>query len=72
MTDYTELVKALRCKSLSKQCDSCKYGYRLCPDSECNDACRVEQIYSDAAAAIEELQAEVKRLVEEADAAYRH
>ena len=56
MTDYRELVKALRCKSLSKQCDSCKYGYRLCPDSECNDACHVEQIYADAAAAIEALQ----------------
>lgn len=56
MTDYTELVEALRCKSLSKECDSCSYGYRLCPDSECNDACHVEQIYADAAAAIEELQ----------------
>ncbi len=55
MSDYTELVKALRCKSLSKQCDSCKYGYHLCPDSECNDACHVEQIYADAAAAIEAL-----------------
>ena len=54
MTDYTELVKALRCKSLSKQCDSCKYGYRLCPDSECNDACHVEQIYADAADAVEQ------------------
>ena len=53
--NYEELVKALRCKSLSKQCDSCKYGYRLCPDSECNDACHVEQIYADAADAIEEL-----------------
>lgn len=55
MTDYTKLVKALRCKSLSKQCDSCKYGYRLCPDSECNDACHVEQVYADAADAIEAL-----------------
>ena len=55
MTDYDKLVKALRCKSLSKECDSCGYGYRLCPDSECNDACHVEQIYADAADAIEEL-----------------
>ena len=59
--DYTELVKALRCKSLSKQCDSCKYGYRLCPDSECNDACHVEQIYADAADAIEDLQAQLPK-----------
>ena len=61
MTDYTELVNALRCKSLSKQCDSCKYGYRLCPDSECNDACNVEQVYADAAAAIEALQAQLPK-----------
>lgn len=59
MSKYEQLVKALRCKALSKQCDSCKYGYHLCPDSECNDACHVEQIYADAAAAIEELQAEL-------------
>jgi len=55
MTEYSELIKALRCESLSKECDSCGYGYRLCPDSECNDACDVEQIYADAAAAIEAL-----------------
>ena len=61
MTDYTELVEALRCKSLSKECDPCNYGYRLCPDSECNDACHVEQIYADAAAAIEALQAELEK-----------
>ena len=59
MTDYTKLVAELRCKSLSKQCDSCKYGYRLCPDSECNDACHGEQIYAAAADAIEALQAEL-------------
>ena len=67
MTNYSELVKtvnipelvkALRCNALSKQCDSCKYGYHLCPDSECNDACNVEQVYADAAAAIEELEAD--------------
>ena len=64
MTDYKKLVKALRCKSLSKQCDSCKYGYRLCPDSECNDACHVERIIDDAAATIEALQAEVESMDE--------
>ena len=61
MADYRELVKALRCKGLSKECDSCDYGYRLCPDSECNDACHVAQIYADAAAAIEALQADIRR-----------
>ena len=58
MDNYEQLVKALRCNALSKQCDSCKYGYHLCPDSECNDACNVEQIYADAAAAIEALWSE--------------
>ena len=61
MEKYDKLVKALRCKALSKQCDSCKYGYHLCPDSECNDACHVEQIYADAAAAIEALQTELDK-----------
>lgn len=64
MAEYTELIKALRCKSLSKGCDSCGYGYRLCPDSECNDACQVEQVYADAAAAIEALQAKISELGE--------
>ena len=59
--NYEELVKALRCNALSKQCDSCKYGYHLCPDSECNDACNVEQVYADAAAAIEDLQAQLPK-----------
>ena len=66
--DIPELVKALRCKALSKQCDSCGYGYHLSPDSECNDACDVEQIYADAAAAIEALEAEVKSKHGELDA----
>ena len=61
-SNYEQLVEALRCKALSKQCDSCKYGYHLCPDSECNDACHVERIIDDAADAIEALQAEVERL----------
>ena len=55
-SNYEQLVEALRCKALSKQCDSCKYGYHLCPDSECNDACNVERIIDDAADAIEELK----------------
>ena len=62
MTDYSKLVKALRCKGLSKECDSCGYGFRYCPDSECNDACDRTKLENDAAAAIEALQAEVERL----------
>lgn len=63
MTDYKKLVEALRCEGMSKRCFTCTYGYRLCPDSECNDACHVEQIIDDAAAAIEALQAEQKKTV---------
>ena len=61
MTDYTELVKALRREGMSKRCGTCTYGYRLCPDSECNDACNVEQFIADAAAAIEALQAQMPK-----------
>lgn len=77
MTDYTnlidkvnipELVEALRCLALSKKCDSCNYGYRLSTDSECNDACDIEQIVEDAAAVIEALQAEVNEAKKSADA----
>lgn len=62
MSNYSELVEALRCKGLSKECDSCGYGFRYCPDSECNDACHVERIIADAADAIEELSKTVKDL----------
>lgn len=55
MTDYKKLIEALRCEGMSKRCDTCTYGYRLCPDSERNDACHVEQILDDAAAAIEDM-----------------
>ena len=58
---YDKLVAALRCKGLSKKCDSCGYGYHISPDSECNDACHFEQIAEDAAAAIEELQAQLPK-----------
>ena len=47
MTDYNKLVAALRCAGLSKKCDSCDYGYRLYPDSECNDACDNERLDRD-------------------------
>ena len=57
MTDYTKLVEALR--------EAKKHMWKQ-PQIE------LYPIMDDAAAAIEELQAEVKRLVEEADAAYRH
>ena len=61
---YDKLVAALRCKGLSKKCDSCGYGYHISPDSECNDACHFEQIAEDAADAIEELQAQLPKLGE--------
>ena len=64
MSDCDKLVAALRCKGLSKKCDSCGYGYHISPDSECNDACQFEQIAEDAAAAIEELQAQLPKLGE--------
>lgn len=67
MIDYEKRVKALRCAGLSKQCDSCDYGYHLYEDSECNDACDNEMLDRDAADAIEALQAEVKRLKEAND-----
>ena len=68
MTDYTELVKALRHCSYEGivKCNECKYSGKEWPVG-----CE-EELMKDAAAAIEALQAEVKRLVAEADAAYRH
>ena len=59
-SNYEQLIEALRCKGLSKECDSCGYGFRYCPDSECNDACHVERIIDDAAAAIEALETEIR------------
>ena len=53
MTDYTELVKALR------EYSGCRKG-------------EIARITSDAAAAIEALQAEVERLKADVDAAYAH
>ena len=55
MTDYTKLVKALRCCSKDK-CGQCEYEWNhnreFCKNSMC----------ADAAAAIEALQAETVRL----------
>ena len=55
MTDYSELVKALRCcGSTSADCTVCpwdKYTFGMC----------AEKLLMDAAAAIEELQAEVDK-----------
>ena len=60
MTDYTELVKALRYCSTTKgmvYCNvNCKYGWE-----ERSEGCK-DLLMTDAAAAIEALQAEVKRL----------
>ena len=55
MSDYTELIKALRCcGNVNTDCTVCpwdKYNFGLC----------VEKLYTDAAAAIEALQAEVEK-----------
>lgn len=60
MTDYTELVEALRYCSATKgmaYCNvNCKYGWK-----ERSKGCK-DLLMTDAADAIEELQAKVKRL----------
>lgn len=58
MTDYTELVKALRCGEYRPECGSsdCPYWSGL--------GCMDGQLIEDAAAAIEELQREVDELRE--------
>ena len=59
MTDYVELVKALRCMDLRLSCNECEYGVW----SESGEAwgCEFERKNDDAAAAIEELQAELEQ-----------
>ena len=58
MTDYTKLVKALRCGEYKPECGAsdCPYWSGL--------GCMDGQLMTDAADAIEALQAEVKRLQE--------
>ena len=57
MTDYTKLVKALRLCASQTCCDNCpRFDNGLDP-YECT-----EKLYTDAAAAIEELQAENEKL----------
>lgn len=51
--EIEKIVAALKCEGLSEKCDSCAYGYHLCQDSDCNDACDNERLDRDAAAAIE-------------------
>ena len=67
MTDYTELVKALRgCIPYPpEKCVCCTYNIG-------NNECAVRWMMCDAAAAIEALQAEVERLQADVDAAYAH
>ena len=59
MTDYTELVKALRVCISELNCGDCPLLYR--------DSCSSDELMNDAAAAIEALQANVKRLKEAND-----
>ena len=54
MTDYTELVKALRC------CGNINTDCTVCPWDKYNFGMCAEKLYTDAAAAIEELQAEIR------------
>ena len=56
-TKYTELVKALRCKR--DDCEGCELAFF---DHDEGWMCQFSAKDDDAAAAIEELQAEVKRL----------
>ena len=56
MTDYTELVKALRCcisKNPPETCVGCTYR-------KCNNECAVRRMILDAAAAIEALETEIR------------
>ena len=65
-SNYEQLVKALRCKGFCKDCETCRY--LLGVDAYgCVIRCNYEEMESDAAAAIEELQAEVERLNKEID-----
>ena len=63
MTNYKELVKALRCIDIRLSCNECKYGRW----SESGDAfgCDFENMVRDAADAIEALQAELTRISHE-------
>ena len=58
-SNYEQLIKALRCcisKNPPETCVGCTY-------SKCNNECAVRRMILDAAAAIEELQAEQKKTV---------
>ena len=50
-----DVINALKCKGLSKECDKCTYGLRYGEDSECNDACDYERYEVDAAELLERL-----------------
>jgi hypothetical protein len=67
MTDYTKLVKALRCKR--DDCEGCDLAF-FDKDEGC--MCQYAAKDDDAADAIEALQAEVERLQADVDAAYAH
>ena len=61
MTDYTKLVEALRwCADESICCDD--FNGEKCSYYDVRDSCSIDDVLHDAAAAIEALQAEVKRL----------
>ena len=66
MSDYDNLVAALRCGEYRPECGAsdCPYWSGL--------GCMDGQLMTDAADAIEALQAEVERLQADVDAAYAH
>lgn len=65
MSQYEKIIKALRCMELRLSCNECEYGAW----SESGEAwgCEFERKNDDAAAAIEALEAEVKRLKDSND-----
>lgn len=66
-SDYSKLVKALRCKR--DDCDGCDIAFF---DKDEGWMCQYSAKDDDAAAAIEALQAEIERLQADVDAAYAH
>ena len=57
MTEYTELVKALRICSSESNCGDCPLSY--------SDSCSSDELMADAAAAIQALLKENKELIED-------
>ena len=59
MTNYEELVKALRCKGFNEGCENCAYIEALGEQGQ--KGCKLDQMIADAAAAIEALQEQLPK-----------